>query len=78
MSTQLPLTPVEKPLTAAELERHPDALHRPFKESGLWRQGYTFDQAISVDAIRRCLAISAEIKAQRDAYIAEQATKGEA
>lgn len=59
----LPLTdPAPNP---RELAQHPDALLDAFKHSGLRRYGYSFERAIASDAIRRCLAVSAEIRIKR-------------
>ena len=57
----LPATAV----TPRELAEHPEALRAAFKQSGVWRFGYTFERALAQPAIRICLTTAAEIKARK-------------
>jgi hypothetical protein len=42
-------------------------LKSAFKRSGLWRLGWTYDQAIGCDNVRRCMEISARCRREHQA-----------
>lgn len=57
--------PVDTTPTARELAEHPEALRAAFRQSGVWRHGISFEDALAKPALRICLLTAAEIKARK-------------